>query len=270
MSDIHGCLEELEKKMKDVDLSGDNILVFLGDYIDYGPKSGQTMRYVYDLQQKHGSKKVICLKGNHEAMFLSWIDEYDLKKPPRRRGQGFSFNDWFRTDSDCGLNAFRTFVSEEQLEKFNEVACNASFDKINRLAVDMVLETNANLIPWMRKLPKYYKTKMQIFVHAGVDEEAEDLWEYGTTEDIFLWKYPATTGYFYKTIIAGHVGTGSESLANDKDFHDVYYDGKSHYYIDGSVYKHGNLLLFSYDGEKGRYYQIENGTASTVKKFGSL
>ncbi len=147
MSDIHGCLDELIEKMKSVDLSGDNILVLLGDYIDYGPKSGQTLRYVYDLQQKYGNKKVICLKGNHEAMFLSWVDEYDLKKSPRRRGQGFSFNDWFRTDSDCGLNTFSSLVSKEQLERFNEASGSASFEEINRLAVEMVLETNAELIP---------------------------------------------------------------------------------------------------------------------------
>ena len=34
MSDIHGCIEELEKKMELVDLSGENRIIFLGDYID--------------------------------------------------------------------------------------------------------------------------------------------------------------------------------------------------------------------------------------------
>jgi serine/threonine protein phosphatase 1 len=38
MSDIHGCLDELEAKMKFVNLNGDNQLILLGDYIDYGWK----------------------------------------------------------------------------------------------------------------------------------------------------------------------------------------------------------------------------------------
>ena len=39
MSDIHGCIEELQKQMEQVDLGGDNCIVFLGDYIDYGDSS---------------------------------------------------------------------------------------------------------------------------------------------------------------------------------------------------------------------------------------
>ena len=38
MSDIHGCLRELKDKMTQVDLQGDNRLIFLGDYMDYGIK----------------------------------------------------------------------------------------------------------------------------------------------------------------------------------------------------------------------------------------
>ena len=38
MSDIHGCIEELQKQMEQVDLSGKNRIIFLGDYIDYGDK----------------------------------------------------------------------------------------------------------------------------------------------------------------------------------------------------------------------------------------
>ena len=46
MSDIHGCIEELQKQMDQVDLSGDNRIVFLGDYIDYGDSSYQVLQYL--------------------------------------------------------------------------------------------------------------------------------------------------------------------------------------------------------------------------------
>ncbi len=71
-------------------------------------------------------------------------------------------------------------------------------------------------------------------------------------------KFPATKGKFYKTIVAGHVGTGSWSLADNRNYHDVFYDGESHYYIDGLVYIGGKLLLLVYNEENGKYYQIEN------------
>lgn len=50
--------------------------------------------------------------------------------------------------------------------------------------------------------------------------------------------------------------------------HDVYYDGESHYYIDGSVYNGGKLLLLAYDEENEKYYQVENGRMVFVKPTG--
>ena len=253
MSDIHGCYKALEERMKLVDLSGDNRIIFLGDYLDYGPRSGQVLRYIFDLQKKLGKDKVIVLKGNHEAMFLTWIDEYKRELTPLM--EQMAYDSWLKTDSEHRYNVFRTLVTEDQFKELTEVEKTASFARINATAVKMVLQTNGELVRWMQSMGNYFKTATQIFVHAGVDEEAEDLWEWGTEENIFLWKFPATLGRFYKTIIAGHVGTSS--IAKDRDYHEIYYDGKSHYYIDGSVYSHGKLLLLKYDEKSGKYYQVE-------------
>lgn len=82
-------------------------------------------------------------------------------------------------------------------------------------------------------MPFYYETETQIFVHAGIDEEAEEYWNYGTPDEYFVSKFPATFGKFHKDIITGHIGTST--LANDKNFHGVFWDKASHYYIDGTV-----------------------------------
>ncbi len=52
MSDIHGCLQPFRTALERVDLKGGSRLVLLGDYIDYGKESGQTLRYVYEMQQR--------------------------------------------------------------------------------------------------------------------------------------------------------------------------------------------------------------------------
>ena len=56
---------------------------------------------------------------------------------------------------------------------------------------------------------------------------------------------------FYKDIIAGHIGT--YSLKADKNFHGVYWDGMSHYFIDGSVNISGVIPLLMYDLESNKY-----------------
>ena len=62
---------------------------------------------------------------------------------------------------------------------------------------------------------------------------------------MFVGKYPATTWKFYKDIIAGHVA--AVSVAGELDFKGIYYDGQSHFYIDGAVEHTGNLLVLVYD-----------------------
>ncbi|NLI71235.1 MAG: hypothetical protein GX361_00705 [Bacteroidales bacterium] len=266
MSDIHGCIEELRMKMEQVDLDGENYIVFLGDYIDYGDSSYQVLQYIWDLQKKYGDKKVIVLKGNHEQMFLEWIDDYRNSYSDGTEDLPV-FNDWLRTDFEHGANTIRTFISSQQLDFLNQISRTCSLETISIEAVRMIFSGHEDLIRWLRKLPSYYETKNQIFVHAGVDEEAGEYWMWGTSDDILLGKFPATKGKFYKTIIAGHVGTGSGDLAGDSKYHDVYYDGESHYYIDGSVYKGGKLLLLAYNEGEDKYYQIEEGKKKPVKKF---
>ncbi len=263
VSDIHGCIDELTEKMKQVDLSGNNKIVFLGDYIDYGPASGQVLKFLYDLQQEYGSDKVIVLKGNHEAMLLEWIDEFNKEYTPIM--DALCYDTWLKTDSEHRYNTFRTLVTEEQFREISELERKATFARINVAAVKMILETNGDLIRWLGSLESYYETETQIFVHAGVDEEAGEYWKWGTGDDIFLWRFPATIGKFCKTVIAGHIGTGD--IVHDRSFHEIYYDGTSHYYIDGSVYKHGKLLLLSYDEDQKKYYQAEPVRMIPVEKW---
>ncbi len=267
MSDIHGCLEALEEKMELVDLSGNNRIIFLGDYIDYGPDSGGVLRYLYDFCREAEKDKVVMLKGNHEAMLLEWIDEF--KKPVTPLMEAMYYDSWLKTDSEHGYNAFKTLVTKKQFERIKETEQESSFASLNHEAVNMVLETSGDLIKWIRSMESFYETDTQIFVHAGVDEEAGEYWKWGTGDDIFLWKFPASLGKFCKTVIAGHVGTGS--IARDSSFHEIYHDGASHYYIDGSVYKHGKLLLLGYDEGTGKYYQVEErGNELLYKRSASI
>ena len=73
IGDIHGCLDKLLALMDllDVDWSQDTV-VFMGDYIDRGPDSKEVVESVLELRRKHG--RVVCLAGNHEKMFLNWLD----------------------------------------------------------------------------------------------------------------------------------------------------------------------------------------------------
>lgn len=74
VGDIHGCLDQLEQLLDEVqpDLEKD-LLLFVGDYIDRGPESRGVVDYILRLREKYPRERIVCLKGNHEAMFLDFL-----------------------------------------------------------------------------------------------------------------------------------------------------------------------------------------------------
>ena len=253
MSDIHGCLDVLRESMERIDLTGGNRLVLCGDYIDYGKESGQTLRYIYELQQKYGADKVIALRGNHEEMLLEWLDTFRDGYTGKPDESGLvPWSEWLDTDRD--FRTFLTLITQAQWQTFKQMPPTASDTARNIEAARMMRAASGALIRWLRQLPYYYETEKQIFVHAGIDEEAGEWWSWGTPESVYVWKYPATTGKFFKDIIAGHIGTAG--LAGDPDFHGVWHDGVSHWYIDGTVTTGGRIPILAYDEESDGYMEL--------------
>lgn len=113
---------------------------------------------------------------------------------------------------------------------------------------------DSEYLAWMKKLKTYYKENNRIFVHAGIDEEAQECWAWGTPDEMFYEKYPLTTGPFYMDIIAGHVGAGT--ICGDENFHGIYYDGEAHYYVDGSVQVSKHIPVLLIDVDENGYYEV--------------
>jgi serine/threonine protein phosphatase 1 len=67
IGDIHGCLDALKTVFKAVAPSSQDLIIFLGDYVDRGPNSRQTIQWVIDHRDKYN---FITLKGNHEIMMM--------------------------------------------------------------------------------------------------------------------------------------------------------------------------------------------------------
>lgn len=77
VGDIHGCRHELERLLDTIpfDPSRD-LLVFLGDYIDRGPEPRKVLEILVGLMERHPGH-VRCLMGNHEWMFLRYLEGTD-------------------------------------------------------------------------------------------------------------------------------------------------------------------------------------------------
>jgi len=170
IGDIHGNLDLLEELMEKIapDLSRD-LLVFMGDYIDRGPRSKGAVDYVRRLQSLASPDHVICLKGNHEAMFLNFLQGRDLEL--------FLFNG--------GLSTLRDYWGDDWEDR-----------------EELVLPPDHRL--FFEELRLYYETEAYIFVHGGL-KPGVPLAEQG--EEDLLWirgDFIASMEDFGKKVIFGH------------------------------------------------------------------
>lgn len=181
VGDIHGMNTALEALLENWDKNTQE-LIFVGDYTDRGEDSAATLKKVYTLQQEHGA---ICLRGNHEQLFLDFLNHPSMKWKLYQRNGG-------ATTLSNILN-----VPESQINAFDA----------DHLAKE-VMQILPWLKAWLENLPYYYEFGEFIIVHAGVDLSLED-WKDTKPYD-FIWiRDPFHNGEnnTNRTIIFGHTPT---------------------------------------------------------------
>lgn len=235
VSDIHGHYNEFIKALNKIDLSDkQSRLILLGDYIDNGSQSFQVISKIIELEKIY-PKQIITLFGNHEEWFYDWLI---LDKPT----------------ASAFPETIKSFFSPEELNYILK-----SNPENFETAVKNEIKTNIKFftfIKWFQthyKEKRYYETDLQIFVHAGIDEEAGKLWKELTSSEMFTNKFPLTTGGFFKDIVSGHVA--SWEVAKDKTYQGkIYHDSKSHYFIDGDVNNSKTIPVLCYDTITKKYH----------------
>ena len=120
-------------------------------------------------------------------------------------------------------------------------------------------------LDFISKLDLYYNYKDEVvFCHAGIDEEAGEIWEAGTAEYFYIGKHPPETGHFCINIVAGHVSAAT--VAKNPKHKGVYYDGENHYFIDGCTEKSGYVPVLMYDTKEKKFYEVTNRGTKKLSK----
>jgi len=141
IADLHGrydLLLEAINKIYDHAGKDDYKIITLGDYIDRGPKSMQTIEH---LMGRTGDS--VCLQGNHEAMMVETITT------PLMPGW------WVGNGGDATLQSYGWGGAPYSIH-----------------AYDVVPKAH---IEWMKNLPLYFETEKQVFVHAGIPQDNMNL-----------------------------------------------------------------------------------------------
>lgn len=191
IGDVHGRADLLRETVTKIDKHradhpiANALEIFLGDYIDRGPSSFD----VIELLSTRARGGTICLKGNHEAFLLKFLED------PR------ILNEWRR----CG--GLETLVS---------YGLNPSLEDHESLAASLAGRLPAHHHDFLTALPLSFVLGDYFYVHAGVrpgialsNQRAEDLlW---IREDFLRYE-----GSFGKVVVHGHTPVSEPEIRNNR------------------------------------------------------
>ena len=196
IGDLHGCFDKFMSLWSKLSVTDDDLVIFLGDYIDRGDKVGETLPWVMEQSKK---KNFVFLAGNHEQMMLESFHEDRELMDQILSGEKIQL-----TDRDIKENEATTFwISNGGHKTINALL---RLQQKNKFIVDEVLE-------FIGELPLSHTIEIDgrkyFLAHAGVRPGIE-LEEQSTTDLLWIRKefFHKSRGYNGKdVIIVGHTPT---------------------------------------------------------------
>jgi len=212
ISDIHGYFDEFLELLNRVKYTEKDCLYLLGDYVDKGSKSKETVQYVMTLAQKENVK---VIGGNHDDLFLHWLDGQDHKRMPYAGD---------KVAGDKTILSFAPFFKKGE----NEEEVRTWIQREYKQEID-----------FLRQLPYYMEDDHHIYVHAGINPLCED-WKETSPKD-FRWirnKFYRKDHTQDKTVVFGH--TATSVLHEDENNVNIWF-GNRKIGIDGGAKFGGGL-----------------------------
>jgi serine/threonine protein phosphatase 1 len=133
IGDIHGTYDALVALAAAVELTPDDLLITLGDYVDRGPDSAAVLDWLIERREKG---RLVALRGNHERMMLDARTEYQTREYWLSYGGDATLESYFRRGGEGEL----TDVPDSHWE-FIENECRNWFE------TDTHFFVHANAVP---------------------------------------------------------------------------------------------------------------------------
>ena len=142
IGDIHGCVLTFRKMVEEhLQLTKNDTLFLLGDYIDRGPDPKGVVDYIIELQRN--SYNVVPILGNHEYMLLQSMENDE------------DFENWTQNGYLTTLLSFGI--------KLPDIKGRSS-----------VFDIHVRYIDFFKGLVKFAETKGFLLVHAGIGRDKEN------------------------------------------------------------------------------------------------
>ena len=191
IGDIHGDLDALLRLLGTLPpLDTTDTLVFVGDYLDRGPRSADVVALLRALPSQTPAK-VVPLRGNHEDAWLRIVERGwpEFVIPPQ---------------NGC-LPTLRSFLGRPPPAEGEGMAD----DEVEPLFKGTFFPPD--VVEWMRQLPYWYEDEHAIYVHAALPKGPNGFEHPSTTQKrlAMLWcrDDDFVREYRGKLVLFGHTAT---------------------------------------------------------------
>lgn len=191
IGDIHGQLDLIKRVHARVAddiakyaVSGAKIL-HIGDLVDRGPDSAGVVQYLLDLHRN--APDMITLKGNHDRMFVTFVQNGGAQDPRLRRDLDWLHERLGGRDTLASYGASAADLSEPAS------ALEAALDKVP-----------PEHLAFLDALPDHYEGPHHFFAHAGIRPGVPFA---AQTEDDLVWirqEFLEDTRSHPKPVVHGH------------------------------------------------------------------
>lgn len=142
IGDIHGGLKAIVQILEKANVLPDDLLIFLGDYVDGWSESPEVLDFLINLNE---SNNCIFIKGNHDDLLLNYLKTGNYSE------------EWFKHGGKSTLIAYESVTRERKNKhiQFLENLVNYYLDDENRLFIHAGF-TNVKGIDFEYFKPMFY------------------------------------------------------------------------------------------------------------------
>lgn len=187
IGDIHGGLRALLQIFERAQITTEDHLIFLGDYVDGWSESPAVLDFLIQLQATH---TCIFMRGNHDALLCDWLHESKDNLMWYRHGGESTVNAYAQVDALTKKKhvAFLQSLENYYLDDKNRLFVHAGFTNMNGVAFEhfpklfywertlweMALALDKNLKPDSLLYPRRLKLYREIYIgHTPVTQIGE-------------------------------------------------------------------------------------------------
>jgi serine/threonine protein phosphatase 1 len=223
ISDIHGCVDQLDELLKLIDYTSTrDQLILIGDYVDRGQSSRETVDRVIDLVTNH---RAIALRGNHDQRLVDLIRTNDTQIQAK-------FIEYGGVQT---LQSYFDFIGSEITDELLQEA---------RLYIEQHYDSH---IEFLNNLPFFHEDEHHIYVHAGLNPHYLN-WKEQPSHDFMYIKndFIRSKTRVDKKVIFGHTRAVEIHGTSDIWFHEdkIGIDGGCAYgmQLNALIYENGTYV----------------------------